>query len=126
MNKDFLYYLASPYTDEVPEVLEFRYIKTLAATASMTREGFQVFSPIVYGHVLREVLKLPPSFSIWRKFDFLMLARSDILLVLTLDGWKKSVGVKAEIKEAKRLGMPIKYVGENLEVVKCRPIIHHK
>jgi hypothetical protein len=38
-----------------------------------------------------------------------MLARCDELMVVTLDGWDKSVGVAAEVAEAERLGKLVCY-----------------
>ena len=33
-----------------------------------------------------------------------------MLMVLMLDGWVESVGVQAEIKIAKELGIPVQYI----------------
>jgi len=50
---------------------------------------------------------LPAKF--FQDFSEDLLARCDMLLVVTMPGWKESAGVKVEIECAKRLGKPIIY-----------------
>ena len=46
----------------------------------------------------------------WQRFDSFMVGLADELWVLTLDGWKDSVGVKAEVVLALGLGKTVRYV----------------
>ncbi|MBX3452499.1 MAG: DUF1937 family protein [Planctomycetaceae bacterium] len=38
------------------------------------------------------------------------MARCDEVVVLTLDGWRESAGVQAEIRIAGELGKPVRYL----------------
>jgi hypothetical protein len=101
-------YLASPYTHENENVMENRYDKTRKVTEFLLSRGLPVYSSIVYGHHL----KLPHMWEFWKAFDLDMITLCDIIIVLTLDGWKESIGVQAEIEHAKSLGRVILYIEE--------------
>lgn len=109
-------YLATPYSHPDETVKEERYRKALEATAEFLRQGITVYSPIVHCHILHFGYGLPMEWEFWRKHDFCMLAAAEFLFVLMLDGWEKSVGVKAEVEEAKRIGVPTIYTlgGKNI------------
>lgn len=51
-------------------------------------------------------LRLARHWAFWRRYDRAMLERCDELVVLQLDGWEESIGVKAEIAIAKELNLP--------------------
>lgn len=100
-------YLASPYTAPDPQLRAARYEVACAAAAAMLREGFLVFSPIAHSHPLA-AYDLPVEFDFWRRhcLSFLDYWATE-LCVLTLPGWKESVGVAAEIDFALKLGLPV-------------------
>lgn len=102
-------YLASPYTHENPLVMEARFKCAAMATASLMREGLAIFSPIVNCHYLATHHELPRTFEFWQKFNFDMLSHSERLIVLTLDGWKDSVGVAGEIAYARDNEIPTEF-----------------
>ena len=80
----------------------------------MMRDGLHVFSPIVHGYAL-EVHGLPGDWEFWQGYDRLMLSRCDELAVLCLPGWRESVGVRAEIDIAGRLGLPARFIPESTQ-----------
>ena len=100
-------YLASPYTDDDPNVVGARVEKTTAETARILIRGIHVFSPIVYGAEMAAVVG--KSFEHWKRFDLHMLDIAEELWVLMLPGWESSVGVQEEIDYAKNIGMHIIY-----------------
>lgn len=102
-------YLASPYTDSEPAVRDLRFRAACAATVSLILAGEAVFAPVVYGHQLVQFC-VPMNWSFWQRTDRELLARCDEVVVLTLDGWRESEGVQAEIEIAKELGKPIWYL----------------
>lgn len=53
---------------------------------------------------------MPTSWEFWSQADREYLARCDVLAVLTLAGWRESVGVQAEIQLAHVLGLPVVFV----------------
>ena len=102
-------YLASPYSHPDPGVREQRYRAACHATAALLQADLIVFSPIAHSHALVEY-GLPTDWAFWERFDRAHLERCDLLLVLMLEGWKTSVGVQAEIRIAREMGKPVRYL----------------
>lgn len=89
-------YVASPYSHPEVAVREQRFHDACVATARLLASGQPVFSPIVHGHPLVDQ-GLPTDWPFWERFACNHLQRCDGVVVLTLDGWRESVGVAAEI-----------------------------
>ena len=102
-------YLASAYSHPDPRVREGRFRDACRAAAALLRAGLSIFSPIAHSHPIAG-FGVPTSWEFWSRVDFEYLSRSDVLAVLTLPGWRESVGVQAEIKLARELGLPIVFV----------------
>ncbi len=102
-------YLASPYSHPDPTVRERRFREACRAAAQFMRTGQAVFSPIAHGHCIC-TYGLPTDWRFWEPFDRHQLARCDEVVVLTLDGWRESVGVQSEIRIAAEYGIPVRYV----------------
>lgn len=102
-------YLVSPYSSPDPTVREQRFHAACGATAQLLRLGHITFSPVVHGHPLA-IFGLPTDWSYWKPFARAMIRLSDEVVVLTLDGWRKSVGVAAEIEIAGEFGTPVRYL----------------
>lgn len=107
MSKDSLIYIGSPYTHEEASVMEERYQKVLKVTADLLREGFHVISPVVHCHPLALKFTLPPNFDFWKEYNLKILARCDILLVLNMEGYLYSKGLREECVFAKDNGIKI-------------------
>ena len=103
-----LIYLASPWSHPDPAVRERRYLQARQATAAIIRAGKPVFSPVVYSYHLAEDGGLPGDWGFWQEFDEALISRCSFLWVLTLDGWRESKGVAAEIDLAARLNKPMR------------------
>ena len=101
-------YLASPYTHRDRAVCEQRFNDACFTAAALMRAGFSVFSPIVHSHPLVRY-GLPIEWEFWQAHDCKHLRRCDSMIVLTLDGWKLSRGVQAEINLAIAMDLPIHY-----------------
>lgn len=104
-----LYYLASPYSHEDPGVCGMRYQAACEATAWLLRNGYLAYSPIAASHPVA-ACGLDGSWEAWREVDLRMLRHCDAVLVLTIDGWKESRGVAAEIEYARRHGKPVSFL----------------
>ena len=102
-------YLASPYSHPCRTVREQRFHAVCRMAAALMRQGNVVFAPIVHGHPLVGH-GLPTEWPFWERFDREHLRRCDELVVLTLDGWRESIGVTAEIRIAGVLGKPVRYL----------------
>jgi Domain of unknown function (DUF1937) len=106
-----LTYLAAPYSHKDPEVVEARVAHIAKAAARLLLDtGHNIFSPITHSHPLASLAEIPGDWEFWRKIDTDWLERCDDVVVLLLPGWRESVGVTAEIKIAKELGLPIRYM----------------
>jgi hypothetical protein len=102
-------YLASPYSHADPMVREQRFREACRAAARFMRLGQAVFSPIAHAHCIC-TYGLPTDWRFWETFDRHQLERCDEIVVLTLDGWRESVGVQAEIRIAAEYGKPVRYL----------------
>ena len=103
-------YLAPPYSHSDPFVREARYLWAMKELGDLLKQGFCVYSPIVHCHELAKIDSLPKEAAFWESYNFRMLAKTDVLWVLMLPGWKESLGVTAEITEALRLLIPVMQV----------------
>lgn len=105
-----LIYLAGPYTHEDPNVMAWRFRQLTRATAELSARGLAIFSPITHSHEVAKVKQLPTEWSFWERIDSAFVRKCDEFWVLQLEGWDRSVGVKAETELAHSLGMPVRYV----------------
>lgn len=103
-------YIASPYTDDDPAVETWRHDQALHFTAENLAAGVTCFSPIVHCRPIAITRTLPGDFEFWQRHNFAWLAGARELWVLMLPGWGDSDGVTAEIEEARRLGIPVRFV----------------
>lgn len=99
-------YLASPYSGTVDQQND-RYYQVMTATSQLLTSGLAVYSPITHCHHMAVEHKLPGNIEFWHWFDKIMITQSNCFAMLTLPGWEKSSGIRAEYKIAKKLGKPI-------------------
>lgn len=104
------HYLASPYTHVSPDIMRKRYEAAEAATAILLIGDIAVYSPIVHCHTLAVTHDLPKDFNFWMRYNYRMLSPAKSLLVLKIDGWEASTGVRAEIEYAITHGKPVCYL----------------
>jgi len=98
-------YLAIPYTG----IEETSHKIANAVLAELTRSGEIVFSPISHSHIMAKEFDLPAEWEFWKRIDCAFIERCDHLLVVCIDGWDESIGVKAEIDAANYYEIPISY-----------------
>lgn len=111
-----IYYLACPYSHLDPDVRLDRFRTATAVAARLLHEDYLIYSPITHSHPIAMLGSLDAGWDFWRVLDLAILDRCDEMLVLTLTGWKESVGVQAEIEHAKRKGMSITYLDGRVTV----------
>lgn len=122
--KGKLIYLAAPYTYHKRthnpllafyywirgiNIRWFRFESVNKAASIIFKSGNFVFSPISH---TRPIAKygLPSDFKFYETYDKMMISKCDELWVLTIEGWSESIGVTAEIAEAQRRKIPVRYV----------------
>lgn len=104
-------YVASPYSG-TPEQMDERHEAVREYTAYLHDLEVPSFSPIVHGHSLKPLMRHPGvrTWEYWRRMDFPMVAAAHTVHVLCLEGWRRSVGVTAEIEFARAQGRAVRYV----------------
>ena len=130
VSSDVLVYLASPYSATAEQVKSYvgheaalqeiqgsvarmiqqsRYSQVCAAASWLLDAGVHVFSPIAHSHGIAEAGNMDINWQAWAALDAVVLRRSDVLVVLMIEGWDESVGVAAEINLAQEADLPVIY-----------------
>ena len=104
-------FLAAPYTHPDPEIVNARVTAINAHTALLMNQSHIVFSPISHSHYIAMENDLPTTFEFWKKQNHEFIVWCDSIVILKLDGWKESKGVKDELEFARILGKG--YILEN-------------
>lgn len=99
-------YVASPYSHPNPAVRRARYMAVAKHTAWWLRQGYPVFSPVVYGHHIAQEFSIPYIFDAWAPLLKSALSSARVLAVLQIDGWDQSVGVRNERRLAEEFVVP--------------------
>lgn len=121
LNKDLLYYLASPYTAKGLVGHAKRKLQHSRATeithigAILIAEyGFLLLTPITasYSIVLHDpTSSLGGNWEQWKTLDEKQITQCDGgVIVAMMPGWKESTGVTAEIKHAHSLGKRVYFL----------------
>ena len=106
------YYISNPYngTDEQRET---RAQIAAKVCGQLLKKDIHAWSPIVHNH---SMMKTFNQFTLEERrtkildFDFSLLRASKGMIVLKIDGWRESFGVKAEIELCQQLSIPIHYL----------------
>lgn len=104
-------YLSIPYTFNPEKSFEIANI----VAARLMSKGYIIFSPISHSHPIADYLdtELRTSQEFWMKQDIPLVSKCDEMIIVVIgdNGYsliENSKGCQSEIKEAKRLEMPIK------------------
>ena len=90
-------YIAGPYSHEDLFIRHERYISHREYLAYMLAQYIPTFSPIVQCHEAALWHNLPTDAEFWQWYNRYMIDRSEVVHVLKLEGWDKSIGVQGEI-----------------------------
>ena len=99
-----LVYLCCLYSHADPAVRQAGFEAVCQTAAVMI-----VSAPVIHSHPLT-AYGLPCDWRFWEPLDRTILSMCDSMAVLTLDGWKESCGVQAELAVAEELGLPIEHI----------------
>jgi hypothetical protein len=102
-------YLASPYSHPDEKVREERYLKAMEAVVSLL-ERMHIYSPIVHCHHMAIKYAGPTDAEHWREYNEDFIRSSTGIIVLCIEGWKESIGVRMEVMYAVGQGIPVKYL----------------
>lgn len=114
-NKKAITYLGCPYTDEDPIIRRQRFELATAAAATLVRRGLVVFSPITMTHPMDIALSADKTLGsdFWVEFDEAFMHKCSELIVLQIEGWEQSSGIKREIEFFNDAGKPISFMQES-------------
>src|SRR4030095_14345475 len=113
------WYVASPYTakgltgQEAERLREERFRAARAFVGWAMRANMIVYSSIVHNHQIASTYNLPTDHTFWLKFDEAMIKGGGGVIVLCIDGWQESFGVRAEVTLAHSCGFPVLYAVED-------------
>ena len=120
LNKDWLGYLASPYTAQSKELMHRRYEAITDLAAKLFKAGMILICPITQSVAIVEKSKtLKSCWNTWKRVDLEFVNRCDFVIVADFPGWDRSVGVLAELEYAASKGKHIVHLTED------DPIIEH-
>jgi hypothetical protein len=107
-------YISNPYNGSDQEK-EDRTLIAAKVCASLLRSEIHSWSPIVHNHAMmaNNHFTLEERQSLILDFDFSLLRAAKSMIVLKIDGWKKSYGVKKEIELCEECSIPIFYIDPN-------------
>ena len=104
------WYLASPYS-KFPGGLAQAHRQVCIEVGRLVQAGVAVFSAIAHSHKVAEYCKINPrAHEIWIPLDQALMASAKGLIVLTLPGWERSIGVGFEISYFEATKQPIVYM----------------
>lgn len=111
LDRNKLYYLASPYSHKSEIVRTFRKLLVDAVGSKFVEKGFHVFGPITESACYSRLSdSIDGEWDFWARHDLLMIDKCDALIVLKIKGWNLSKGVDAETEYAIMKNMPIHYL----------------
>ena len=91
-----LIYLASPYSHPSAAIRLERYFQALAFTTQKIKEGYPIFSPIVYGEQMAS--HVGTDFESWATLNDRVILACDEFWVLMLPGYRESRGIAHELR----------------------------
>lgn len=112
------WYLAGPYTptkeglteEQVYAHLTVMYYEHRAALGALLNNKIWAYSPIVHSHDVNMKLKLPTDALFWSTFNHMMIDHSRGVVVVMMEDWNKSKGVRAEIEYARKTQKDIRFI----------------
>ena len=102
-------YLAVPYTHPDPKVMAYRFRVATQIASKLFMAGRKIYSPISHSHPIAQY-GLPKDWEFWQEYDREMLSHCSRLIVVKMDGWLQSKGIKAEVMMAHELGIEIEFM----------------
>jgi hypothetical protein len=106
------WYLATPYS-RYPYGTEAAFRGAVDAAAICIRSGVMVFSPIAHSHPIAVSGQIAGHFEQWAELDEAMIRASNGMIVVEMEGWKDSAGIKAEIDLCHCFGKAVYFMSPN-------------
>lgn len=95
-------YLATPYTNEDPAVMEHRYNTAMDVAQYFISNNYVIFSPIVHCHEMAIKYKMNKDYTFWKTYNKSMIKVVKEVWFAAMPGCTKSTGMLAEYLIAKK------------------------
>lgn len=106
---DGFWYVGTPYS-RFPDGIAAAFTAACKNTAALVRAGVSVFSPIAHSHPVAFYGKIDPlDHAIWLPADAPLMKAAGGLIVVMLQTWQDSVGLRHEIDAFEAAGKPVVY-----------------
>ena len=103
-------FLACPYSHSDDSVVQDRFIECNKVAATIIECGHAVFSQVTMSHPINQALEKTEKANIgkmWAPVDAVFLDLMEELIILDLNGWDKSTGIKREIEFYQQRGQRV-------------------
>ena len=94
-------FLACPYSHVDENVIHQRFLACNKVAAKIVESGNTVFSQVTMSHPINLALEKTEKANVgrmWAPVDAVFLDAMEELIILDLEGWDKSAGIKREIE----------------------------
>ena len=83
------------------DIMQRRAKKADQAAAWLMQQGYTVLSPISHSHGIAQHMapEKRVDHELWMRQDRPLVQASDVMVILTLDGWRESKGIRHEVRE---------------------------
>ena len=108
-------YVGGPYTHADHNIRRKRFEALTAVAAEIVKQGHIVYSPITHTHPIdlhfvRGDVHL--SYDFWCDFDETFMSVCTEMVIVPLEGWDKSSGVKREREYFEKRGLPVTFYAQ--------------
>lgn len=100
-------YLASPYSHPDKDVRYDRWMRAAKLYAQLVKDGHIVYCPIAFCHPIATFYKLPTDNDFWKRVNKVFIDWAEIFMILCLDGWGDSKGIRWELAVSITQGMEV-------------------
>lgn len=105
-------YIGGPYTHADHNIRRERFEALTAVAAEFVKQGNIVYSPITHTHPIdlhfvRDDVHLSSDF--WCDFDETFMSVCTEMVIVPLEGWDRSGGVKREREYFEKRGLPVSF-----------------
>ena len=104
------WYLGQPYSHPDPQVRATRWQIGRDAMGDLLQQRIHIFSPIHATHEVSLTRELPYEHEFWIAFNKHFIDGSCGMLLLEIDGWTESRGLKQEFNYCQAIGKPVYYI----------------
>jgi hypothetical protein len=101
-----LCYLATPYS--LTESIDRAFGRACRVAAHLNMAGITCFSPIAHGHAIARCAGIDPKNpAVFDRLNKHMLDICPVLIVVLMEGWRQSDGIKEEVAFFEKMHKPI-------------------